>query len=277
MPILRYGTSEQKKSFLPKIAQGELIMTLAFLEPSCSFDEQGIQSTADRENDIYNINGTKLFVPDAHVANYLLCPARAKEGVTLFLVDATNPRIKCTLLKTITSDKQCEVIFDKVGVPRGNVLGEVGNGWQIVEKIKEWGAIAQCSFVFGGVQRVLELTVSYAKERIQFGKPIGSFQRVQNHCTDMAMDIEGIKWLTYEAAWRLSEGLPAAKEISMAKAWASDASRRIGVNAHRVHAGIGLFTDYDIELYFRRAKAMELAFGDGDFHREIVAKELGLC
>ena len=274
--ILNFGTEEQKNNFLPKIASGELIMTLALTEPNVSYDEAAITVTATKEDSDWIINGTKLFIPDAHVADWFICVARAPEGVTLFLINAKGPGITCNLLTTMAGDKQCEVTFNKVKVPQNNVLGEVGKGWKIVDKIKEWGALAQCALISGGSQQVLDMSVAYAKERIQFERPIGSFQAIQHRCADMVKDIDGIKFLTYQAAWKLSKGLSATMEISMAKAWASDAARRVCVSGHIVHGGVGISVDHDMQLYFRRAKVTELAFGDGDFHREIVAKELAL-
>jgi len=276
LPILYYGTEEQKKEFLPKIADGNLIMTLALTEPNERLDEAGVETIATRSNNDYIVSGTKLFVPDAHIADWLLCVAKVDEGITLFLVDAKSPGVNCTLLKTLASDKQCEVILDKVKVPARNILGKPGIGWEVVSRIREWGAVAQCALILGCLQQVLEMTVDYTKERVQFDRPIGSFQAVQHQCVDMLMDIDGVKFTTHEAAWKLSQELPATMEVSMAKAWASDASRKVCLLGHKIQGGVAIMEDHDMQLYFRRAKAMELTFGDGDFHREIVAKELGL-
>ena len=275
LSLLRYGTKEQKSDFLPRIADGSFIMTLALTEPEVRFDERGINVRAKGETR-YTINGTKLFVPYAHIANWMVCAARTKKGIALFLVPAKTTGISLTLLTTIAADKQYEVIFNKVKVLGENVLGKVDEAWDIVRHIEEWGALALCGYEVGSLERVLEMTVSYANERIQFDRPIGSFQAIQHKCADMAMDIDGARFLTYQAAWKTSQGLRASREISMAKAWTGEASRRVCLSSHQIHAAIGLFKDYDLELHFRRAKAAELAFGEGDFHREIVAQELGL-
>ena len=275
LPLLYYGTEEQKNSFLPRIAGGGLIMTLALTEPDVRFDESGIQLRAEGKTS-HSISGTKLFVPYAHIADWMVCAARTKKGITLFLVPAENTGMSLTRLTTIAADKQYEVVFNEAKVPPGNILGKADVGWDIVRHIEEWGALAHCGYEVGSLQRVLEMTVSYANERVQFDRPIGSFQAIQHKCADMVMDIDGARLLTYQAAWKASQGLGASREISMAKAWTGEASRRVCLSSHQIHAGIGLFTDYDLELYFRRAKAAELAFGEGDFHREIVAQELGL-
>ena len=282
LPILEAGTEEQKKQFLPRIAEGQMIMALALTEPTARYEASAIETKASLDDGNYVIDGTKLFVSDANVADYLLCVARTKkggdpkEGMTLFLVDAKSQGISTTLLKTIASDKQCEVIFDNVKVPKENMLGKLNQGWPIVEKIMAWGAVGKCAEMLGSSQQVLEMTVEYAKQRVQFGRPIGSFQAVQHHCANMATDVDGSRFITYQAAWMLSEGLPCTKEVSMAKGWVSDAHHRVCALGHQVHGGIGFTKEHDMQLFFRRAKAQELMFGDADFHREKVAQEIGL-
>ncbi|MFA4836938.1 MAG: acyl-CoA dehydrogenase family protein [Dehalococcoidia bacterium] len=281
MTILDMGTKEQKQEFLPRISQGKLIMTLALTEASGTYTPDGIATRAVAQGSDYVINGTKLFVPDFNVADYLICVARTKEGtsadgITLFLVDARSPGISHTMLHGIASDKQAEVVFKNVRVPAKNIIGELNKGWAAVEKIIERAALGKCAEMIGGAQQVLEMTVAYAKERVQFDRPIGSFQAVQHHCANMVADVEGSKYITYEAAWRLSEGLPCAQEIAMTKTWVSEAYRRVVALSHQVHGAIGFTQDHDLHLYFRRAKAAELAFGDAGFHREKVAVEMGL-
>ncbi len=280
--ILEAASEEQKKDLLIKIANGDLIVTLALTEPSASYEPDAITVKATPDKDDYVINGTKLFVPDANVADYIICVARTKdgaspeEGITLFLVDAKSPGISTTLLKTIAGDKQCEVIFEDVRVPKGNIIGELDKGWPVVEKVLEKATVGLCAQMVGGAQKALEMSIDYAKERVQFGRPIGSFQSIQNYCADMVTDVDGSKYITYEAAWKLSEGLPVTMEVSMAKAWVSEAYRRVTLLGHQIHGAIGFCEDHDLPLYFKRAKAGELTFGDADLHREIVAKQLGL-
>ena len=281
LTLLEAGNEEQKKEILPGVAKGDLLLTLAFNEPDVRYIPEAIQLKATADGEDYLLDGVKLFVPDAHVASYIICAARTKEapapeGITLFLVDAKSPGISCTQLKTIAGDKQFEVIFDKVRVPKKNILGEVDKGWSCIEKILEQAAVAKCAEMVGGAQQVLEMTVSYAKERVQFGRPIGSFQAIQHHCANMATDVDGSRFITYQAAWRLSEGLPSAREVAMAKAWVSDAFRRVTVLGQQVHGGVGFVEDHDMPLYYKRAKAWELVLGDADYHREKVAQALEL-
>jgi alkylation response protein AidB-like acyl-CoA dehydrogenase len=282
--ILEAGNEEQKKEFLPKISSGDLILTVALTEPSAKYDPASITVKAVPDKDEYIISGTKLFVENAHIADYIICVTRTKdaptgrgeEGITLFLVDGRSPGISTTLLKTIAGDKQCEIIFDNVRVPKKNMLGELDKGWGVVEKMLEKATVALCAQMIGGAQAALDMSIAYAKERIQFGRPIGSFQAIQHYCANMVTDVDGSKFITYEAAWKLSEGLPATMEVSMAKAWVSEAYRRVALLGHQIHGGIGFCMDHDMPLYFKRAKAAEPTFGDADWHREVVAKQLGL-
>jgi alkylation response protein AidB-like acyl-CoA dehydrogenase len=282
LTILASGTEEQKREHLPKIANGEMILALALTEPSAGYDAASIKTKATAHNDEYIINGTKLFVLDANVADFILCVARTKEtknpedGITIFLVDAKSPGIKCALLKTLARDKQCEIVFDNVTVPKSNILGKLNKGWPIVKDTLQKATAAKCAEMVGGAQAALEMTVSYAKERVQFNRPIGSFQAIQHYCANMVTDVDGSRFITYKAAWELSEGLPATRDVAIAKAWTSEAYGRVTLLAQQIFGAIGFTMDHDIHLYYRRAKAGEIMFGDGDFQRAIVASELGL-
>jgi alkylation response protein AidB-like acyl-CoA dehydrogenase len=279
VPIMEAGTGEQKQQFLPKIASGELIMTMALTEPSARWTADGVQLEAKKEGNDYVINGTKLFVQDAHVSDYMVVAARTggsgEDGITLFLVDSKSPGIKFEVLKTIAADKQCEVTFDNVKVPASNILGSEGKGWPIIEKTKDVATVAACAYLVGLSQMDFDVTLNYAKERVQFGRPIGSFQAIQHKLADAVIDVDGSRFITYKAAWSLQEGEPDADlMISMAKAWTSDASRRVVAHGQQIHGGIGFTKEYKIQLYFRRQKWMELMWGDADYHRELVAQKL---
>jgi len=282
LPILKAGNEEQRKKFLSRIASGELIFTMALTEPTASYDASAITVKASPQNGEYSINGTKLFVTDANVADYLLCVARTKEtgnpeaGITIFVVDAKTPGIKCTLLETLARDKQNEVVFNNVNVAKENIIGGLDHGWPVIQDTLEKAAVAKCAEMIGGAQATLEMAVNYAKERIQFNRPIGTFQAVQHYCANMVTDVDGARYITYKAAWELSEGIPATKSVAIAKAWVSDAYRRVTLLGHQIFGAIGFTMDHDMHLYYRRAQAGAQAFGDSDFQREIVAKQLGL-
>jgi len=280
LPILAAGTEEQKGKFLPGIAKGELTLTLALTEPSARFDAAGVEARAVPDGNDFRVSGTKLFVPYAHVADLLLLVARTggkpggESGITIFIVEAKRPGISYTLLDTIASDRQCEVILDGVRVSRSDVLGEIDRGWEVVKRIEEFGAAAQCALMVGQAHKVLDMTVEYTTNRIQYGRPIGSFQVIHHRTADMFIDIEAARMATYQAAWKLSEGLPATTEVSVAKAWTSDACQRVCADGCHLHGAIGFTEEHDVQLYLRRAKAAELAFGDATYHRDIVARQV---
>ncbi len=282
LAILAAGTEKQKQELLPKIADGKLILTLALIEPNARYDASGVRASATAQSDKFIINGSKLFVENAHIADYIVCVARTaksgvpEEGITVFLADGRSPGIKCTPLKTLAADKQCEVVFEDVRIPVKNVLGEPDRGWAIIEKILEQAVVAKCAEMVGGAQAALEMAVDYAKERVQFGRPIGSFQAIQHHCANMVADISGSRFVTYKAAWMVSEGLPASMEVAIAKVQTGRAYQQATVLGHQIFGAIGFCMDHDMHLYYRRAKTGEIIFGDGDFHLEKVAQEIGL-
>ncbi len=281
LTILAAGSEEQRMEFLPKIARGELILSLALTETSASYDAASIETTATNRDGGYVIKGTKLFVLNANIADYILCVARTKQaknsenGITLFLVDAKSSGVRCTLLRTLARDKQCEVVFDNVTVSENSIVGELDKGWPIIKGILHRATVAKCAEMAGGAQAALDMAVNYAKERVQFGRPIGSFQAIQHYCANMVTDVTGSRFITYKAAWKVSEGLPAAADVATAKAWTSEAYGRVALLAHQIFGAIGFTMDHDIHLYYRQAKAGEIIFGDANFQRAIVARELG--
>jgi alkylation response protein AidB-like acyl-CoA dehydrogenase len=282
-PILQAGTEEQKRDLLPKIARGELIVTTALLEPEGVFDASGVTVKAAPKGNDFVINGTKLFVEMAHVANCILCVARTKggaspdKGITLFIIDAKTPGISFEVMPTTAADKLCEVRFKDVTVPRKNILGKLDEGWPIVEMMLRKGAVAKCAESIGAIETCVEMTVAYSKERVQYDRPIGSFQALQHKFADMWTAMETSRFLVYEVAWMESEGLPCAKEASMAKAYVNEVYKDVAKWAVRLHGAIATSADHDIPFYYRRSKAADIAFGNTDFHREIVAQKIGLA
>ncbi len=282
LSILEGGNEDQKRDLISRMAQGKLIATLALTEPSAQYDAAGINTTTKRESNEYIINGTKLFISYAHIADYIICVTRTqdgkdqKDGTSLFLVDTKSPGIKTCLLRTIANDKQYEVEFNNIRVPAVNLLGRLNRGWELVNKVSQKAAVAKCAEMLGGAQQVVEMTTNYAKMRVQFGHPIGSFQAIQHLCANMLVDVDSCRFITYQAANMLSRGLACTKEVSIAKSWVSDAYKRITATGLQIHGAIGFTKEHDMQLYYRRAKAAELLFGDANFHKEVIARELGL-
>ena len=282
MPILDAGSEEQKREFLPRIASGELIFTMALLEADGTYDASGIATKAAPQGDSFAINGTKLFVEMAHVADYLICVARTKDGaspedgLTLFIVDVRSPGIHCEVIPTMGMDKLCEVRFENVAVPKKDVLGELDKGWPIIEQVIEKGGVAKAAESIGGMQTCLDMTVTYAKERVQYDRPIGAFQALQHIMADLWIATQTSKYLVYMVAWMESEGIPCAKEAAIAKAYVNEAYKWLTDRTVQLHGGIGTSRDHDVGLYYRRAKTADIAFGATDFHRELVADRMGL-
>jgi alkylation response protein AidB-like acyl-CoA dehydrogenase len=282
LPVLFGGSEAQKQRYLTSIAAGNLLGTLALTEPSASFEPAGISVRAATHQGGWVINGTKLFVPNAHTADVLLVAVRtsedgtSEEGISLLLVPGNAPGVEKTPLHTIAADRQYEVEFRNVEVGADALLGELHHGWPLLKKTLDHATVAKCAEMVGMAQVAFDMAVDYAKNRVQFGRPIGSFQAIKHKCADMVIDVDGSRFITYRAAWHLANGLEASREIAMAKAWTSDACRRVCAAAHQIHGGIGFTKEYDLQLYFRRAKHGEVMYGDADLHREVVAQEIGL-
>lgn len=275
MTVLDGGSDAQKDEILSRICAGTIIMTMALSEESLSYEPWGIEATANEQGGNYQITGTKLFVPDAETADTIIVAARTSsesdpaKGISLFLVPAGTSGLTITPMTSVGNERVYEVSLENVSVPAGSVIGNVGEAWPIIDRALLRATAAQCIEMLGGAQAVLEMTVEYAKGRTQFGRAIGSFQAVQHHCARMATDVEGSKNIAYQAVWRLAEGLPAQKEVAMAKAWIGPAYRRVCGTAHQCHGAIGFTKEHDLQLFTRRAKVHELTYGDANYHKEI--------
>jgi alkylation response protein AidB-like acyl-CoA dehydrogenase len=281
--IAEAGSSVQRQEWLPRIAAGNAKATLAVTEPNARWDAAGITATAREARGGFLLSGAKMFVPDAHLANVLVVAARSRDGstmedgVSLFLVTKDTAGLDIRLLPSVDETRKlCDVRLDNVTVPATALLGELHRGWAPLSRVIDGAAVALSAEICGAAQRVLDMTVEYAKLRVAFGKPIGSYQGVKHKCADMLVEIENAKSLTYYAAWAVDEGdSEAAMAVSMAKAAASDAGRKVCAAGIQLHGGIGMTWEHDLQLYLKRAKADEVAFGDATWHRERVARMLG--
>jgi len=281
-PIIDAGSEEQKKEFLPKIANGELIFTLALLEADGIYDASDVAVKAAPKGDDFVINGTKLFVEQAINADYMIVVTRTKEGaspedgITLFIVDAKSPGIHCEVIPTIGMERLCEVSFKDVAVPKKNMLGELDKGWSIVSKVMERAAIAKASESLGAMDGIVPMTTDYLKDRVQYDEPLARFQALQHIMADMFISLTTSKYLVYEAVWMESEGLPCAKEVAMAKSYVNQNYKELSRLMVRLYAGNGTHREFKPGLYYRRAKAASIAFGDTDLQRERIARAIGL-
>jgi alkylation response protein AidB-like acyl-CoA dehydrogenase len=253
------GTPEQKKKYLGRIAAGQARATVALVEAAGSWDPDGLKIGAAGGK----LNGTKLFVTDAAVADFIVVVASGD----VFVVDGKAPGLHIELMKGMDLARKIYAVEFK-----NTPAEKLGDSSGLAAALNVATA-ALCAEMTGGMQRTLELTVAYAKTRKQFGKPIGIFQAVQHLCADMYLETESSRSATYYAAWALEENVPdAAAAVSVAKIYASDASRNVGNHGIQVHGGMGFTWENDIHLYYRRAKASETMLGDAAFHRERIAR-----
>jgi alkylation response protein AidB-like acyl-CoA dehydrogenase len=278
--ILNAGNAEQQAELLPGIATGSTIATLAFTEPNGRWDPSGIELEASQSENGYALDGCKSFVIDGHRADLIVVAARlegtqGQEGISFFTVDGDAAGLSRTSLPTMDQTrKQARLDFRAV---QARPLGDLGRGWPFLAKTLDQAAVALSNEMMGGAQKVLETSVDYAKTRVQFGRPIGSFQAIKHKCTDMLVEVEAGKSAAYYAAWIAAEDtaeLPLA--ASLAKAYCSDAYFHCAAENIQIHGGIGFTWEHDAHLYFKRAKSSQLLFGDGIYHRELVAQHLEL-
>ncbi len=282
LPILNAGTDDQKSKFLPMIANGEAVFTLAVTEEDGDFWPEGVQLKATKMGNDYVLNGTKYFVPDARAADYIIVAARTRrsenpeEGITLFLVDTSEWGTYVAPLKGIDETrKQYELVLTRVAVPSRHIIGEVDQGWPILQEMALKATAALCAEMVGGCEWILETTVNYAKERVQFGVAIGSFQVIKHKCADMYSALEYARSLMEAAAEAIREdNADAPALISMAKSSCADAYKLIADHGVQVHGGIGFTWDHDLHLYFKRARSSDIAFGDSSYHRELIARSI---
>jgi alkylation response protein AidB-like acyl-CoA dehydrogenase len=286
--ILEAGTEAQKKEALGAIAQGSARATLAFTEPSGRWDAGSVGLKATRAGGGWKLDGVKLFVPDAEVADYIVVVARTRgegrqriedeDGITLFLIKGRPAGMTVNPLQTLDMTRRwSEVRFEGVQVGDDAVMGAPDKAWPHVKRALDRSTAALCAEMVGGVQKVLETSTDYAKTRQQFGKPIGIYQAVSHKLADMLVLSESGRSATYYAAWAVDADAPdRSLASSMAKAYVSDAYRKVAGDGIQVHGGIGFTWEHDMHLYFKRAKSSEVTLGDATYHRELVAQALDL-
>jgi alkylation response protein AidB-like acyl-CoA dehydrogenase len=280
--MLEAGGEVQKQRVLGRIAGGAARATLALTEAGGRWDSEGVTLRAERAGDGWRLDGIKRFVPDAGVADETIVVARTgpgrESGITLFLISGRPEGMSVRPLSTMDMTRRWyEVELQGVRVPGDAVIGVVDEGWAPLRRALDWASAGLCAEMVGGADRVLRLSVEYAKTRYQFGKPIGTYQAVSHKLADMLLEIESGRSATYYAAWAMGAGASGASlAVSTAKACTSEAYRRAATNGIQVHGGLGFTWEHDMHLYFKRAKASELTLGDSTFHRELVARALDL-
>jgi alkylation response protein AidB-like acyl-CoA dehydrogenase len=273
--LIHCGDEAAAAEILPGIASGETIATLAFTEESGRWDEAGITMEATADGDAWTLSGTKMYVLDGHLANVVLVAARTASGVSLFKVDGEAAGLTRTSLATMDmTRKQARLDFDGVSA---TMIGAEGAGWLVLERVLDLAAVALAAEQVGGAQICLDTAVQYAKDRVQFGRPIGSFQAIKHKCADMLLEVESAKSAAYYAGWcaaELNDELPSV--ASLAKAYCSEAYFHTTAENIQIHGGIGFTWEHSAHLYFKRAKSSELLFGDPTYHRELLAQRIGI-
>ena len=278
LSAIKHGaTDAQKKEWLPELGSGELIVVPAWLEPDGGYGPEGVQLRAELGADGYRLSGVKRHVFYAAAAHKLLVLVRTgdtAEAVDLLLVDAKAPGVKMEQQKTMATDTQYRVTFDKVLVPAAQRIGAAGAGWQTWNTAMYDGIILLAAYAAGGAARALEMTVQYSKDRVQFDKPIGAFQALAHYMADASAVVDGAQTLVYEAAWAHAEGKDIKRLAPMAKLFACKAFRDVTAMAEQVHGGIGFTLDYDIQLFYRRAKQLQMNWWDGRYLENLVAADV---
>jgi alkylation response protein AidB-like acyl-CoA dehydrogenase len=278
--ILHSGDDAAKKELLGGIASGETIATLALTEDNGRWDAEGITATATKSGDGYTLDGHKMFVLDGHTANLIIVAARTsgssgEQGVSLFAVQGDAAGLTRTPLATMDQTRK-QARLELAGVP-GRLIGTEGEGWPVLSRVLDLAAVALAAEQVGGAQKCLDMSVDYAKVRVQFGRPIGSFQAIKHKCADMLLEVESAKSAAYYAGWaaaELNDELPTV--ASLAKAYCSDAYFHAAAENIQIHGGIGFTWEHDAHLYFKRAKSSQLLLGDPTYHRELLAQRIGI-
>ncbi len=276
--LMEGGTDKQKKDLLPKLAAGKCLIALAQCEEDASYNDTGINMSAQLTGDSCVLSGIKMFVLDANIADYLIVAAKeADAGITLFLVDTKTSGITCKKMKTIGKDNNCVVEFNDVKVPKENTIGKPGEGWKILEITAQKAVVAKCAEMMGGCAQSIEMTVTYAKQREQYGTVIGGYQIIQHYMADMKTAYDTCLYYLYKTAWMIDMNMDTTQQSSTLKAQINENYKFITEKAIQIHGGIGTTREFDIGLFYRRAKASEYVLGDTDFHHNKIAQSLELC
>jgi alkylation response protein AidB-like acyl-CoA dehydrogenase len=279
LTLLETGSDEQRRQLLPRLVRGEIKVCVAVLEADGRYDPRGISMRASIRGNRATLNGLKLFVVDAHVSDYIICVARTRggrdpeSGISLFVLDITSPGIACTPLIGIDQTRRlCEVSFTRVGVSLDAMLGGRNAAWPTLQQALDKATVALCAEMVGGAEKAMEMCVDYGKTRVQFGRPIGSFQAVKHKIADMKVWVENAKSVVHYAAWAVDHNAPeASRAASMAKAYCSEMYTQVTADGIQVHGGVGFTWDHHMHLFFKRAKSSEVLLGNTTWHRERTA------
>ena len=280
LTIAADGTDQQKQSILPHISSGDMILTWAFQELNPKLSPESIRTTATETDGGYVLNGTKMFVDNYVAADKILVTCRTSpateisSGLSMFIIDTNLSGMVETPLVTIAKDKQSKVTFEGVKISKDDLIGELDQGWDIAVDMLDRGTALLCAQMVGAARKDIEIGIEYAKNRVAFGRPIGAFQSVQHMCADMTIWVDGAQMLTYEALWKMDEGIPASVDVSQAKAFCNDKCQAAVRSSQVLHGGMGFMMEFDLHLWYRRVCAWTMRLGTSFEHRARVSKAL---
>jgi alkylation response protein AidB-like acyl-CoA dehydrogenase len=271
--LLHAGSDEQKQEYLPRLASGETILSVAWLESGNGFGREGVQATARADGDEFVLDGTKWHVPFASAASQLVVLARTADGIDLFLVDPSSPGVSMTQQTTLASDTQYAVELSGVRIDGANRIGAAGSGWDTWDATMLRGIVLLAAQAIGGARHAFDITLQYAKDRHQFDKPLGAFQAISHYLADASTTVEGGTILVYEAAWSDANDRSISRLGPMAKLFACRTFRDVTAMGQQVFGGIGFTVESDIQLYFRRAKQLQISWWDDRYLEELIATD----
>ena len=280
LTIAEAGTDDQKQALLPRVGRGDLVLTWAFSEENPRLLPETIQCQAAEDGDNFILSGTKMFVDNFVAAEKCLVACRtapasdAGAGISLLLVDAGSTGVSHIPLTTLAKDKQSKVNFDRVRVPKANLVGELHQGWPVAQQMLDRGTALLCAQMVGAARKDAEMGIDYAKNRVAFGRPIAGFQSIQHICADMILWVDGGQLLTYEALWKMDQGLPASMEVSQAKSFCNDKCEAVVRSSQVLHGGMGFMMEFDLHLWYRRVTAWTMRLGTSFEHRSRIARGL---
>ena len=280
MAVAKFGTEQQKEAILPRVARGELIMTWAVQEQDPRLRADVLQCRGEVDGDSLVITGGKHFVDNFSAAELMVMAVRTgassddNAGITLAIVPTDTAGISETRLTTLAKDSQSKLNLDGVRVPVSNVIGEVNQGWPATQAMLDIGTALLCTQIVGAARKDAEMAIEYAKNRVAFGRPLAGFQSIQHLCADMLVWVDGAQLLTYEALWKIDQGLPYSVEVSQAKAFTNDKCQATVRSSQQIHGGIGFMMEFDLHLWYRRVTAWTMRLGTSFEHRSRVARAL---
>ena len=284
LTLLHHGSEEQKNRYIPKVVNGEMMWSIALTEPNAGSDVASLVTSAVPEGDEFVVNGQKVFITGADVANIMTMAVRTDKdlprhkGISMLLVDPKSPGIDIRIIKTLGRKiiHATELFFEDVRVPKGNLIGELNGGWEVLMSGLELERLFACAGYVGNAQTVVDDALEHAKQRVQFGRPIGTFQAIGHMLADMQTEVDAARLLTYRAAWMVEQGIPCIREVSMAKLFGSESLARLTNQGMQIMGGYGYSMEYDMQRYFRDARIITVSAGSSQMQRTIIAKQMGL-